>query len=369
MFTNDYFWFYFLKETMIPKNLKNLLKKKGEISLSEYMEFCLFDNETGYYQNLNNISNDFVTSPEISQLFGEIIAIFFLFLKEYSNVNSFKDINSIVELGPGNGTLMVDFIRVLEQKYNNVRFNIYLFEKSKNLILQQKKKFKETKNQLFKFNWIKNLKMNVNKPKFFLCNEFFDSLPINQYFYENNNFYEKKIFLYDETLKLIKKRVSNKIIVSKNCEDGDIIEYSELAIQYLTNIFDDIEVNGSILLLIDYGPFSKKKIDTIQAIHSNKKVSIFHKPGMSDITYHVNFEDFIDLSKKYKINFLGPISQSKFLSFFGINERLDSILKSTQSLDERKKIESGFYRLVNQNEMGGLFKFMIFSKEKINLPF
>ena len=64
--------------------------------------------------------------------------------------------------------------------------------------------------------------------------------------------------------------------------------------------------------------FSKKKIDTIQAIHSNKKVSIFHKPGMSDITYHVNFEDFIDLSKKYKINFLGPISQSKFLSFFGL---------------------------------------------------
>ena len=354
---------------MIPKNLKNLLKKKGEISLSEYMEFCLFNDETGYYQNLDNISNDFVTSPEISQLFGEIIAIFFLFLREYSNVDSFRRIDSIVELGPGNGTLMADFIRILEQKYNKDKFNIFLFEKSKNLIFHQKKKLKKINNQLFNLNWIKNLKMNLSKPKFFLCNEFFDSLPMNQYFYKNNNFYEKKVFLYDEMLKLRKKKILNKKIIFKNCQDGDLVEYSELAMQYLINIFDDININGSVFLLIDYGPFVKKKINTIQAIHRNKKVSIFHKPGRSDITYHVNFEDFISLSKKYKINFLGPVSQSKFLSFFGINERLDSILEKTESFKKRKEIEKGFYRLVNQNEMGGLFKFMVFSKEKINLPF
>ena len=114
---------------MIPKELKKKLIKKNGISLSEYIDFCLYDKNVGYYENISRIGDDFITSPEVSQLFGECISVFFLYL---SNLNSFQDLNRIAEFGPGNGTLISDIIRSLNS-YNKLLINhfAYFFKKNK----------------------------------------------------------------------------------------------------------------------------------------------------------------------------------------------------------------------------------------------
>ena len=101
---------------LIPKNLLDLININGSISISKYIEFCLYNSKNGYYQKKQSIGYDFTTAPEISQIFGECISIFFLFLLE--NFKNKSTSNTFIELGPGNGTLAKDILRVLKLNKN-----------------------------------------------------------------------------------------------------------------------------------------------------------------------------------------------------------------------------------------------------------
>ena len=105
----------------VPEELKNLIKKKKSLSLSEYIEFCLYDIDNGYYQKRKVINKDFTTAPEISQIFGECIAIFFLYFFDAFKESSLT--KTFFELGPGNGTLANDILRVIKKKINTININ------------------------------------------------------------------------------------------------------------------------------------------------------------------------------------------------------------------------------------------------------
>ena len=328
--------------------------KSNKISLSRFINLCLYEKKKGFYQN-NKIGSHFITSPETSQLFGECIAIFFLLL-----LKNFK-INSFCELGPGNGTLMKDLILTIN-KFVKKPISFYLYEKSEFLKTIQLSNLKKLSSKKNKIKFLNKLEFN-KQPVLFICNEFFDALPINQFEKVNNIWFEKRI-TYSNKFKII--NVKTPDIFKKEYKNGDIIEYSPLSTLYLSKILRYIKTYGGGILIFDYGPFEKKNIDTLQAIYKSKKCGILDFPFKSDITYHVNFNNFKKIAEDLNLFFYGPIMQKDFLFFHGINERVINLISKNPSQHKIKILEKQFEKLTSPAELGGLIKCVFVSKEKIN---
>ncbi len=336
------------------ERIKKLIIKNNSISLNRFINFCLYEKKRGYYHN-KKIGDDFITSPETSQMFGECISFFFLTLMEKINVNDF------CELGPGNGTLANDIIRCIS-KLKEKKINFFLHEKSNSFDCSKIFNFKNIKiHKLKKFRIEK-------KPYFFICNEFFDALPINQIKKINGKFYEKRISIKNnEFFPFYKKFIAKKSYNSENLKNNQIIETSPLMDLYLKRIFRHIKNFGGGILIFDYGPFEKRRIDTLQAIHKKKKCGIFEFPFKSDITYHIDFRYISNQSKKFGLYQYGPIHQKKFLYFYGINERLNLLLNSTSSEQTRKNLNEQFIKLTDPNGMGNLIKCMFICSNDLKI--
>ena len=352
---------------LIPYNLQVYIKRKKSLSIGEYINFCLFNSKNGYYQKQKSVGHDFITSPEISQLFGESVAFLFLYLKTKKLLNHE---NRIIELGPGNGTLTLDMINILKKNKIIKKINFKLIEKSEVLKKKQIKKLKNFRSSVIEINWKKQIDLkNHTKPIFFVGNEFFDALPINQFIFLKNSWIEKRVSINNEgnlffSYKKTQKKIPNYY---QNSTLGSLIEYSNLAKKILSKIFSYLSSFGGAFLIIDYGPLKKQKIDTLQSIYKNKKCGFFDYPCMSDITHHIDFEYIIDLSKKYKLKHFGPVSQKEFLFKLGINERLNILINSAKNTREIISLKNGFNRLVNSKEMGDLFKCVLFTNKNFQL--
>ena len=177
----------------IKKNLIDKIKKNGSLNVAEFIKNCQFEN-SGYYLKKNPIgrANDFITSPEISQMFGEVLAIFLINYWEDNIKNNFN----LVELGPGKGTLLKDILRTssVNHKFFN-SMNLRLIEKNQHLIDIQKK-ITNSKN----ITWCEEFDIsNKNIPSIIYSNEFFDCFPVQQ-FHKKEKWYEKCV-QYDEVEK------------------------------------------------------------------------------------------------------------------------------------------------------------------------
>ncbi|MEE2694901.1 MAG: SAM-dependent methyltransferase [Pseudomonadota bacterium] len=336
------------------KEIQNYLRQ-NKISLSRFISHCLYKKNEGFYQK-NKIGNHFITSPEISQLFGECVSIFFLILLEKLNVKNF------CELGPGNGTLMKDMIKSIG-KVVKTNLNFYLYDKSSLLKSLQKKNLRSLSSEKIKISFLDKLELK-KEPYFFVCNEFFDSLPINQYKKINSKWYEKRV-IFDKKFKIINHELKDTFLSGYN--DGDIIESSPLTELYMKRICKHIKRFGGGILIFDYGPFKKENIDTIQSIYKSKKCGVLDYPFESDITYHVDFQNLKKISSNFSLLNFGPITQKKFLYFYGINERVISLASKLKSKDIIKDLEQQFERLTSPSGLGNLIKCLFISNYKINL--
>ena len=160
--------------------------KNNQVSLDKFIKDSLYNKETGYYSKKKSFGTkgDFITSPLISHLYSEMLAIWCVAFWE--KLNKPKVIR-IIELGPGDGTMCFEMINVFKRFnsfYNCVKIN--LLEISKDLIKKQKVKLRNEK-----VKWISDLNQIKSGPIIFIGNEFFDALPIKQLKKKNNNFLEK----------------------------------------------------------------------------------------------------------------------------------------------------------------------------------
>ena len=342
----------------MKKNSKifNTFKKSNTFSISRFIFLCLYEKNYGYYQN-NRIGTDFITAPEISQLFGECISIFIASInRKIGNIRDF------CELGPGNGTLIKDLSKNLNKLIKS-DLNFYLFEKSNCLSANIKKNIKEIN--------IFHLKRLTFPPRpiFFIANEFFDALPINQFEKTSDGWYERRVDLIQGKLKIILKKNTFCGFEENYGKKGDIIEKSPYADLYIKRIFKHLKEFGGGLLIFDYGPLKKKKIDTLQSIFKKKKSFFLNNPYESDITYHVDFEKIKQMAKHSGLFFYGPITQKKFLFFNGINERFLELSRSLQSKNQLQILNSQFTRLIDARGMGNLIKCLLVTKKKIKLNY
>ena len=346
----------------IETKIKDLIKKSGPISLSQYMEICLWDDENGYYTSNQVLGRhgDFITSPEISQTFGELIGLWAL-----SFYQKFIDNKRlcITELGSGRGTLLRDAIRTISMvTKNKVDLDITILEKSERLIALQKENLKN-KN----IKWISDIKGLSFEPQIIIANEFFDALPINQYVRNNEGWYEKKITTKNGKLCFT---LGNKIWVPSNSifsnfKIGDTLEHSEQTISIFSNICNHLIRYDGVLLVVDYGNISGIG-DTLQAVNNHKFRSILEKPGQSDLTSHVNFKLLKEIAIKKNL-YVSPVKeQQNFLLELGIKERLKSLTKNVSSTIA-ERVESEVKRLIDPDKMGSLFKVIAITKTKRHL--
>ena len=346
----------------IETKIKNLIKESGPISMSRYMEICLWDDENGYY-NSNQVlgeHGDFITSPEISQTFGELIGLWALnFYQGFINRKRL----CITELGSGKGTLLKDAIRTICKVTNNkIDLDITILEKSQRLITLQKENLKNKS-----VRWISDIKGLSLEPQIIIANEFFDALPINQYVRTKEGWHEKKVTTKHGKLCFT---LGNKIWVPSNSifsnfKIGDTLEYSEKTISIFSNICNHLIQHDGVLLVVDYGNISGIG-DTLQAVNSHKFESVLEKPGKSDLSSHVNFKLLKEIASKKKLYVTPVKEQQNFLLELGIKERVKSLSKNA-SATIAETLDSEVNRLIDPDKMGSLFKVIAITKTKRHL--
>ncbi len=343
------------------KKIDKIFDNSKSMSLDLYLEKVLYDKNFGYYQNKNpfGIKGDYITAPNISNVFCEMIAIWLVSFWE--NLKKPKNIN-FVELGPGNGDFCLVLLKTLKNfpEISNT-IKIFLYEKSEKLRKIQKERIASKK-----VSWIKKLNKIQKGPVVFFGNEFLDALPIKQFKKINNDVYEKYAHLRKNRVDFIFKRALKKQIDKlRNYEllkKNGIIEYPEYGFKELNIVCDKIKKLNGGALFIDYGYKTENNIDTLQSIMNHKFNNIKKNIGNADITSLVNF----DLYRKY-FNSNGLISeeiidQSQFLKKMGIIERVKI---ASNKMDEKEKIDlySRIQRLIHPTMMGKNFK-VLFAKNK-----
>ena len=273
-------------------------KKNNLLTLDKFIEESLYNEKYGYYMKKNPFgkNGDFITAPNISVLFSEMIAIWVISFWE--NIDCPKQFN-LIELGAGNGEMM----RVLVNTFNKFpKFKssckINILEKSKLLQQTQKANIKEEK-----INWLNSLSELNNFPCIFIANEFFDALPIKQFLKKEKKWHEryvkftseKKIEYFDIPFDMEKfeKKIKFKISYKQK-----FIEYSPLASKYLKTIINKIKLNNGGILIIDYAYLEKEMKNTLQAVSKHKYCDVLKGFRNSDITYNLNFNLINKVIKK-----------------------------------------------------------------------
>lgn len=321
--------------------LKELIAANNNaLPLNDFMQFALYDLQYGYYINCNPINTDFITAPEISQLFGEIIGIWVVL--QWEQLGKPTQFN-LVELGPGQGTLMLDIMRVAH-KYISNYVSICLVEVSPILKEVQRKTLSAYSENT---TWCNNIKDLLPAPTILIANEFFDALPIRQFTYRNNKWYEKCVAINHDKLALVDRETNNNF---GEQDDGCVIEVNELAHKIFSNIKSFISSTSGAALMIDYGYTKSSGESTLQAVKEHKYHDILDNLGKVDITAHVDFSLFTDC----KI-----ISQRDFLYRYGIKERAAILLKKANA-KEAKHVMQSLHRLTHPELMGELFKCAVY---------
>ncbi len=336
--------------------------KSKYIPLDKFLNNALYNKKSGYYMYKNPIGKrgDFITAPNISILFSEMIAIWCI--SYWESFGFPKNIN-IIELGGGNGEMMYQMNKVFEKfdKFEKSK-KCYILEKSQLLKnIQRKKLFS------YKISWVNSLNKIKNGPNIFLANEFFDSLPIKQFVKKKNKWFEKKIekknngnFKIVDKITNIKK-LENKIGINLSAEQK-FIEFSPEAYNYLEIISKKIKFLHGGLLIIDYGYLEKKMKNTLQSVHKHKFSKVLKNIGKSDITYNLSFYLIKKIVKKLNLKVMGLTTQKKFLIRMGILKRAE-ILAKNLVFSKKADIYYRLNRLIDSKFMGELFKTMLVTKK------
>ena len=340
------------------------ISNNKHIPFDKFIDIALYHKKTGYYMKKNPFGKDgdFITAPNISILFSEMLAIWCIAFWEHLGYP--KKIN-IIELGAGNGEMMYQMIKVFE-RFNKFResSNYFILEKSQFLKKIQKKKLNS-----HKITWLNSINKLKNGPNIFLANEFFDALPIKQFIKKNNKWYEKSIkknninkFEFVNVITNIKdleKKI--KINLSKNQK---IIEFSPLTYDYLNIISKKINIFQGGLLIVDYGYLKKKMRDSLQSVYKHNFNNVLDNFGKSDITYNLNFFLLKKIVKKLNLKVVGLTSQRNFLTKLGILDRAEILAKNLQ-FSKKADIYYRIKRLIDRNFMGELFKVMFVTGKNI----
>ncbi len=328
------------------------IRRHGPMRLSDYMADCLLHPSLGYYTTRDpfGAGGDFVTAPEISQMFGELIG--------FCLAQSWMDQGApapfiLAELGPGRGTLMADALRATKSVPGfHDAARLTLVEASPRLRDSQAETLGAYSPQ-----WLDAVGELPQQPLFLIANEFFDALPIRQFQRDGRGWRERMVGVKGDDLMFGLGNPAPQPTLAHRLEDtkdGDLVEICAPAVAVINAIAQRIATHGGAALIVDYGDW-RSLGDTMQALCAHKPASVLDDPGQADLTAHVDFEALAEAAKSAGCAHSHLTTQGVFLERLGITARAQ-ILTKGKDRAAQKAITSAHRRLTRPEEMGNLFK-------------
>jgi SAM-dependent MidA family methyltransferase len=341
--------------------------REGPIGVADYMDACLNDPEHGYYRSRPAIGRggDFITAPEISQAFGELIGLWCAVV--WHGMGAPPCVH-LIELGPGRGTLMRDALRAARAvPAFRAAVRVRLVETNAALRGAQRDTLAA---EDVPIAWSDDLGGSaVAGGAIVIANEFLDTLPVAQWIYEGGRWRERCVgvdgtgrlcFLAGETAPELPLPAG----LAPPFRDGDIHETRAPALAELAAKL--VRLSPLAALFIDYGHMKTGLGDTLQGVAGQAHVSPFHAPGETDLSVHVDFERFAAECRGAGLDTDGPLPQGEFLGRLGIMERASRLMAANP--DKALAIETGVARIMAPSGMGSRFKAIGLSTGLAPLP-
>jgi NADH dehydrogenase [ubiquinone] 1 alpha subcomplex assembly factor 7 len=325
----------------------------GPMSLSTYMSLCLSHPRHGYYTTGRPIgaAGDFITAPEISQMFGELVGFFIVNLwQQMGQPTSF----TLLELGPGRGTLMQDALRAASKADGfQDALHLELFESNTILKAEQAKRL-----GAYSPYWSTEIDTVSDDPIFVVANEFFDALPIKQFVKTDDGWHERLIGRKDEArlFGLSPEPIAESAapVAVHGAFPGEVLELSAAAADAMQRIARKVALQGGAILAIDYGYRKTQTGETLQAVKDHAFADPLEAPGEADISSHVNFEVLAAAAKTTGLAVAPLADQGEWLLKLGLGERARKLAKANPA--EAANIARAIERLTSPEQMGTLFK-------------
>ena len=339
--------------TKLEELIAVIVEAEGPMPLDRYMALCLGHPQLGYYMTRDpfGAAGDFTTSPEISQVFGELIGVWLL--NSWAALGSPKKF-ALIELGPGRGTLMGDILRAVKAVPEFAKgAEVHLVETSPVLRHLQKAKLGEVR-------WHDTVESLPAMPSFIIANEFFDALPIQQFENRAGRWFQRCIGLGNGELKM------GLVPSSPVAGEEGLYEVSPVSKAIAEDLGNHIAKHGGAALVIDYGHLKSAAGDTLQALRKHEFTSVLDSPGEADITAHVDFEALAKAFISGGAELLPMLTQGQFLKAMGLDMRTEKLAAKLegQALEDFKAASN---RLADAAQMGNLFKVMAVA-QKVRQP-
>jgi SAM-dependent MidA family methyltransferase len=346
--------------TPLEAEIRRIIAIDGPISIDRYMELCLGHPQHGYYATRDpfGAQGDFVTAPEMSQMFGELIGAWTAAVWRQMGAPARV---GLIELGPGRGTLMADALRAATGMPDFLTaVSVHLVEISPVLRAIQEKTLA---NAAISIAWHHGIEDVPEGPTIAIANEFVDALPIGQFIKDRDGWHVRMIGIADDQLAFV--AAPDALFghtAGTDMPAGTILERRQD--RPVALLARRIAQHGGAALIIDYGHAESGFGDTLQAVRGHKFADPLEMPGEADLTAQVDFAALAVTAGRQGAATQGPISQRAFLRIAGIEQRA-ARLKANATPRQAADIDSALARLTAPDQMGGLFKVMAIAHPKL----
>ena len=353
--------------TALRREIAELIAGEGPISVERYMALALSHPRHGYYRSRDpfGAQGDFVTAPEISQMFGELIGLWaadcWARMGEPARF-------AFVELGPGRGTLMADALRAarIVPRFLEAA-QVHLVETSEILRARQRDTLAQAGTMAaMAVTWHEGFADIPEAPLILIANEFFDALPIRQYMRAGEHWRERLIELDGNGALAFGLSAKTETALRLDAPEGAILEMCPDGLALTREIAARLVSNIGAALLIDYGHLRQGFGDTLQAVRRHMFVDPLLAPGEADLTAHVDFAALGGAARAAGAVLHGPVTQGAFLHALRIEARAQR-LRQNASKAQAAAIDAALARLIGEapGEMGVLFKAMAISSPSL----
>ncbi len=337
--------------------IHDIISSEGPITLERYMEIVLHHPDYGYYRHDDPLGahGDFVTAPEVTQMFGEMVGVWCVEVwKQMGEPNPF----ALLELGPGRGTLLMDILRATSKITGFQKaFRLHLFESNATLRKIQKEKLGD-----YAPVFVENIERLPWMPTIVLANEFFDTIPMRQFFKTEKGWRERLVDCQAGRLLFIEGEPQLTPLgvaanVAGDTRIGWTYEVSPSSLAIVQQVSGHVVRHGGAGLIVDYGYSAPMGADTLEAWHKHKFIDPLEFSGEADVTADVDFSALKTIALHTGARVVGPIGQGEFLKNLGIEVRAAQLVRSA-SEDTAAVVKADLNRLIDPAHMGVSFKAM-----------
>lgn len=355
-----------MSETLKDRLVREIILT-GPMTVADYVTRCLHDPKGGYYATRPALGErgDFITAPMVSQMFGELLGLWAI--ETWQRLGAPERIR-LVEVGPGDGTLMSDVLRAARLMPDFLSaIDLILIEPSAPLRAEQQKRLSDAD---VLPRWVSALhQIETDAPVILIANEVLDCLPARQFMKTEGGWAERRIGVTDDNqltygLTAISGGFEGE---AYEAEPGQIVEVSEQQAIFSRDIATLIKAASGAALLIDYGRARSGIGDTLQALKRHQKVDPLSEPGEADLTQWADYPLVLEAAVRAGADVSGTLTQGDFLHALGIQTRAQRLAQARP--EAAGFIQRQYERLTAPDQMGELFKVAaIFSPRSLIVP-